>query len=220
MAQHLSRCGLECRDAWASWVEITPPPEKYWGNRSSGAYRHLRQRNPALYAAWLNFSKENLSVCCSSPERFLRLDRNGTLEAKPIKGTIALGATVEEYKQRKPQLQYRDNMEIDLISVTDLEQLNSIQSETFDFAWASNFSAATDFLDRAVKINGIFTVELRDNHRWHFTGDYAIMDRRGVHGDESGGRGGRGDGEEEGNKVGGRAILGMQAQGQGERMHK
>lgn len=26
-------------------------------------------------------------VCCSSPERFLRLDRGGTLEARPIKGT-------------------------------------------------------------------------------------------------------------------------------------
>lgn len=26
-------------------------------------------------------------MCCSSPERFLRLDRNGTLEARPIKGT-------------------------------------------------------------------------------------------------------------------------------------
>lgn len=28
-------------------------------------------------------------ACCSSPERFLRLDRCGTLEARPIKGTAA-----------------------------------------------------------------------------------------------------------------------------------
>jgi chorismate binding enzyme len=28
-------------------------------------------------------------VCCSSPERFLRLDSSGTLEARPIKGTAA-----------------------------------------------------------------------------------------------------------------------------------
>jgi para-aminobenzoate synthetase len=28
-------------------------------------------------------------VCCSSPERFLRLSRHGTLEARPIKGTAA-----------------------------------------------------------------------------------------------------------------------------------
>ena len=31
----------------------------------------------------------NPVVCCSSPERFLRLDRAGTLEARPIKGTAA-----------------------------------------------------------------------------------------------------------------------------------
>ena len=28
-------------------------------------------------------------LCCASPERFLRCDQNGNLEAKPIKGTIA-----------------------------------------------------------------------------------------------------------------------------------
>ncbi len=28
-----------------------------------------------------------LQVCCSSPERFLRMGRGGLLEAKPIKGT-------------------------------------------------------------------------------------------------------------------------------------
>ncbi|GMN51099.1 hypothetical protein TIFTF001_020251 [Ficus carica] len=74
---------------------------------SLGLYLHLREKNPAPYAAWLNFSRENLSICCSSPERFLRLDRNGVLEAKPIKGTMARGTTQEEDEQRKRQLQYR-----------------------------------------------------------------------------------------------------------------
>ncbi|KAI6676498.1 hypothetical protein NL676_037294 [Syzygium grande] len=41
-------------------------------------YLHLRESNPAPYAAWLNFAKENLHICCSSPERFLWLDRNGS----------------------------------------------------------------------------------------------------------------------------------------------
>lgn len=74
---------------------------------SLGLYLHLREKNPAPYAAWLNFSRENLSICCSSPERFLRLDRHGTLEAKPIKGTIARGITPEQDKQNKMRLQYR-----------------------------------------------------------------------------------------------------------------
>lgn len=74
---------------------------------SLGLYLHLREKNPAPYAAWLNFSGENLSICCSSPERFLRLDRNGILEAKPIKGTMARGTTQEEDERLKLQLQCR-----------------------------------------------------------------------------------------------------------------
>lgn len=74
---------------------------------SLGLYLHLREKNPAPYAAWLNFSGENLTICCSSPERFLRLDRNGILEAKPIKGTMARGTTEEEDERLKLQLQYR-----------------------------------------------------------------------------------------------------------------
>ena len=72
-----------------------------------GLYLKLREKNPAPYAAWLNFSKENLCICCSSPERFLQLDGNGILEAKPIKGTIARGLTKEEDELLKFQLQYR-----------------------------------------------------------------------------------------------------------------
>lgn len=74
---------------------------------SLGLYLHLRERNPAPYAAWLNFSKEDLCIYCSSPERFLKLDRNGMLEAKPIKGTIARGATEEEDERLKLTLQFR-----------------------------------------------------------------------------------------------------------------
>lgn len=85
-----------------------------------GLYLHLRQKNPAPYAAWLNFSKEDLCICSSSPERFLRLDRNGTLEAKPIKGTIARGATAEEDEQHKLQLQYSEKDQAENLMIVDL----------------------------------------------------------------------------------------------------
>ncbi|XVE99326.1 hypothetical protein REPUB_Repub03eG0188700 [Reevesia pubescens] len=83
-------------------------------------YLHLREKNPAPYASWLNFSKENLSICSSSPERFLRLDRNGILEAKPIKGTIARGATLEEDERLKLQLQYSEKDQAENLMIVDL----------------------------------------------------------------------------------------------------
>ncbi|XP_050210164.1 aminodeoxychorismate synthase, chloroplastic [Mercurialis annua] len=87
---------------------------------SLGLYLHLREKNPAPYAAWLNFSNENLRICCSSPERFLRLDRNGVLEAKPIKGTIARGSTLEEDEQLKLKLQYSEKDQAENLMIVDL----------------------------------------------------------------------------------------------------
>jgi para-aminobenzoate synthetase component 1 len=53
-------------------------------------YRQLRRRNPAPFAAYLDFGE--LSVLSASPERFLLLDENGRhVETRPIKGTRPRG---------------------------------------------------------------------------------------------------------------------------------
>ncbi|XP_075502801.1 aminodeoxychorismate synthase, chloroplastic-like isoform X3 [Primulina tabacum] len=83
-------------------------------------YLNLREKNPAPYSAWLNFPKENLCVCCSSPERFLRLDRNGVLEAKPIKGTIARGPSKEEDEWNRLKLQYSEKDQAENLMIVDL----------------------------------------------------------------------------------------------------
>ncbi|GII96412.1 aminodeoxychorismate synthase component I [Sinosporangium siamense] len=58
------------------------------------AYRFLRRVSPAPFAAYLDFA--GLAVLSTSPERFLRVDRHGTMESKPIKGTRPRGATPAE----------------------------------------------------------------------------------------------------------------------------
>src|SRR5205814_3689274 len=51
------------------------------------AYRALRARNPAPFAALLRLGE--VSVLSSSPERFLRVDRRRVVESRPMKGTAA-----------------------------------------------------------------------------------------------------------------------------------
>ncbi|MGA3362385.1 MAG: aminodeoxychorismate synthase component I [Solirubrobacteraceae bacterium] len=57
-------------------------------------HRVLRAVNPAPFAAFLRLG--GVEVSSSSPERFLSLDRSRRLEARPIKGTVARGATPPE----------------------------------------------------------------------------------------------------------------------------
>jgi para-aminobenzoate synthetase len=53
----------------------------------AAAYRALRARNPAPFAALLRLGE--VSVLSSSPERFLRVDRRRVVESRPMKGTTA-----------------------------------------------------------------------------------------------------------------------------------
>jgi para-aminobenzoate synthetase len=48
-------------------------------------YRLLRRRNPAPFAAYLKLGA--LAVASSSPERFIGIDRDRRVQARPIKGT-------------------------------------------------------------------------------------------------------------------------------------
>jgi para-aminobenzoate synthetase len=50
-------------------------------------YRLLRRRNPAPFAAYLKLGE--MAIVSSSPERFLSVDRERRVEARPIKGTTS-----------------------------------------------------------------------------------------------------------------------------------
>ena len=89
-------------------------------------YRRLRARNPAPFAAFLDFPEA--VVLSASPERFLRVDVAGHVETRPIKGTrprgvgpehdAALGqALAESAKDRAENLMIVDLMRNDLSRV-------------------------------------------------------------------------------------------------------
>ncbi|MGW0898143.1 aminodeoxychorismate synthase component I [Streptomyces goshikiensis] len=57
-------------------------------------YLRLRRTSPAPFGALLQF--DGLGVLSTSPERFLRIGRDGLVESRPIKGTRPRGATPAE----------------------------------------------------------------------------------------------------------------------------
>ncbi|GEM11898.1 para-aminobenzoate synthetase [Rhodotorula toruloides] len=51
-------------------------------------YLQLRETNPAPYSAYFHLPSSDFTLLSSSPERFIRIDRFGRADMKPIKGTV------------------------------------------------------------------------------------------------------------------------------------
>ncbi|HEX6444548.1 MAG TPA: aminodeoxychorismate synthase component I [Streptosporangiales bacterium] len=81
-------------------------------------YRRMRASNPAPHAAFLRFGDTYL--LCSSPERFLKVDRAGVVESKPIKGTVRRGRDEVEDEQLRKELASAAKVRAENLMIVDL----------------------------------------------------------------------------------------------------
>ncbi len=82
------------------------------------AYRLFRRKNPAPYASYLKFCNSAILSC--SPERFIKIDHQGVVESKPIKGTAKRGATKEEDAQIAEALRNSEKDRSENLMIVDL----------------------------------------------------------------------------------------------------
>ncbi|HEX4600304.1 MAG TPA: aminodeoxychorismate synthase component I [Gemmatimonadales bacterium] len=81
-------------------------------------YRRLRQRNPAPFAAFLDYG--DVVVASSSPERFLRVHDGGHVETRPIKGTRPRGVGPEHDAALALALAESDKDRAENVMIVDL----------------------------------------------------------------------------------------------------
>ncbi len=80
-------------------------------------YQALRRRNPATFAAFVEFG--DIAILSSSPERFLLLDK-GRVETRPIKGTRPRGKTKMEDEALAAELRASEKDRAENLMIVDL----------------------------------------------------------------------------------------------------
>ncbi len=91
-----------------------------WSGDSWQLYQELHEKNPAPFAAFLHYPDFQILSC--SPERFILIDANKTIETRPIKGTRPRGKTSAEDEALAKELQKSGKDRAELTMIIDLER--------------------------------------------------------------------------------------------------
>jgi para-aminobenzoate synthetase len=81
-------------------------------------YRGLRRSNPAPFSAYLKLGE--IAIASSSPERFLSVDRDRRVMARPIKGTAPRSADPEQDEATRRELQEDEKTFAEHLMIVDL----------------------------------------------------------------------------------------------------
>jgi para-aminobenzoate synthetase len=93
-------------------ISTTAQPEPF------ELYRVLRRENPAPFAAYLKFGE--VAIVSSSPERFLSVDRDRRVQARPIKGTAPRAADPAQDQARRAELMEDEKTYAEHLMIVDL----------------------------------------------------------------------------------------------------
>jgi len=91
-----------------------------WAGDSWDLNSQLHRQNPAPFAAFLPYS--DFQILCSSPERFIRIQKNGQIETRPIKGTRPRGKSPADDQCQAFELQNSPKDRAELTMIIDLER--------------------------------------------------------------------------------------------------
>ncbi|MBW3665781.1 MAG: aminodeoxychorismate synthase component I [Actinobacteria bacterium] len=98
----IAECQREIRDGESYEICLTNTLRAQVPVDPLRTYLLYRRANPAPYGAFLRFG--DLAVLSASPERFLRVTPDGTVESEPIKGTRPRGRTASEDRRLAAEL--------------------------------------------------------------------------------------------------------------------